>query len=297
MSTSLFEDRPLGAREWARFHAAGGNVELFEAAFDRFAYERHFHDAYAIGVTLSGVQRFRCRGTTHDSVPGDVLVIPPGETHDGESGTRQTYSYRMLYVAESKLLNVAGDVLERPMIQLPLRAAPLLHDATTARRIDAAWRAARANPTSLAAEELLDSACVRLIVCDGESRVDRRVVQRAALIRVRDYLQANLGKRVSMGELATIAAMSRFHLTRQFQRQFGLPLHAYHLQLRLQEARRLLKRGEPISAIAINLGFVDQSHLHRRFKAAFGVTPGAWRAAMNGGSSSLRSSGGRSSWT
>jgi len=70
MIAPLFEDRPLGAGEWARFHAAGGNVELFEAAFDRFAYERHFHDAYAIGVTLSGVQRFWCQGVTHDSVAG-----------------------------------------------------------------------------------------------------------------------------------------------------------------------------------------------------------------------------------
>src|SRR5689334_3473614 len=148
MIAPLFEDRPLAASEWARFHPAGGNVELFEAAFDRFAYERHFHDAYAIGVTLSGVQRFWCQGTTHDSVPGDVLVIPPGETHDGQSGTQQTYSYRMLYVAESALLNVATDALERPVIQPPLRAAPLLHDAATARRIDAAWRASRANATS-----------------------------------------------------------------------------------------------------------------------------------------------------
>lgn len=285
MITPLSQDRPLGASEWARFHAAGRSVELFEAAFDRFAYVRHFHDAYAIGVTLSGVQRFWCQGMTHDSVPGVVLVIPPGETHDGQSGTRQTYSYRMLYVAESTLLNVAADVLERPVIQPPLRAAPLLHDPATARLIDAAWRTARANPTPLAAEELLDEACVRLIVRDAESRVDRHPVQREALIRVRDYLQANLGKRVSMGDLATVAAMSRFHLTRQFQRQFGLPLHAYHLQLRLQQARRLLKLGEPISKIAISLGFVDQSHLHRRFKAAFGVTPGAWRAAMHGGSS------------
>ena len=41
-----------------------------------------------------------------------------------------------------------------------------------------------------------------------------------------------------MRELAAIASMSRFQLTRQFQQAFGLPLHAYHLHVRLEEAKR-----------------------------------------------------------
>ncbi|MEO1086944.1 MAG: AraC family transcriptional regulator, partial [Acidobacteriota bacterium] len=33
----------------------------------------------------------------------------------------------------------------------------------------------------------------------------------------------------------------------------------------------------PIADIAVEAGFSDQSHLTRAFKAAFGITPGAWR--------------------
>jgi AraC-like DNA-binding protein len=76
-----------------------------------------------------------------------------------------------------------------------------------------------------------------------------------------------------------IAGLSRFQLTRQFQRVFGLPLHAYHLQIRLEEARRRLRHGQTIAAVAADLGFVDQSHFHRRFRvrARFGITPAEWR--------------------
>jgi AraC family chemosensory pili system transcriptional regulator ChpD len=66
-------------------------------------------------------------------------------------------------------------------------------------------------------------------------------------------------------------------LTRQFEQAYGLPLHAYHLHLRLLEAKRRLRTGVPIAAVAADLGFADQSHLHRRFKGAFGMTPGEWR--------------------
>ena len=73
-------------REWVRYRPGPEGVELLEASFDQHVYERHIHETYAIGVTRRGVQRFWCRGATHDSVPDDVIVIPPGEAHDGESG-------------------------------------------------------------------------------------------------------------------------------------------------------------------------------------------------------------------
>src|SRR5687768_9880428 len=96
---------PAGRRqqstEWARYHVISPSVELLEAAFVHHVYERHMHERYAVGVTLRGVQRFWCRGTTHDCVRGDILVIPPGEAHDGRSGTAGGYAYRMFYVTES----------------------------------------------------------------------------------------------------------------------------------------------------------------------------------------------------
>lgn len=52
---------------------------------------------------------------------------------------------------------------------------------------------------------------------------------------------------------------------------------AQQVHLRLAEAKRRLGAGVPIAAVAADLGFADQSHLHRRFKGAFGMTPGEWR--------------------
>jgi AraC-like DNA-binding protein len=39
------------------------------------------------------------------------------------------------------------------------------------------------------------------------------------------------------------------------------------------EARRLLRRGEPIAEVAADVGFVDQSHLTRQFQRVMGTTP------------------------
>jgi AraC-like DNA-binding protein len=56
-------------------------------------------------------------------------------------------------------------------------------------------------------------------------------------------------------------------------------VHGYLRHLRLEEAKRRLARGQEIAIVAADLGFVDQSHFHHRFRGSFGMTPGQWRAA------------------
>ncbi|NUB23900.1 helix-turn-helix domain-containing protein [Azospirillum brasilense] len=82
----------------------------------------------------------------------------------------------------------------------------------------------------------------------------------------------------SVGEEARRAGMSREGYTRRFRKHHGVPPQAFALQERLNEARLLLRAGEPIAAVAADTGFTDQSHLGRCFRRAFGVTPGRYRA-------------------
>ncbi len=79
---------------------------------------------------------------------------------------------------------------------------------------------------------------------------------------------------VSLDGLAAAAGLGRFALLRAFQRRFGLPPHAYQLQLKIERARTLLRSGQSAAWVAGELGFCDQSHFTRHFKRILGVTPG-----------------------
>lgn len=250
---------------------------MLEATFEQHVYERHIHDTYAIGVTRRGVQRFWCRGATHDSLPGDVIVIPPGEAHDGESGTEGGYTYRMFYVPIGRMTELASEAFDRHASSLQLRRPCLLREPALARELDAAWKTMSAQPASLATDELFSQALVRLDVRHDESVARSRWLDTRELQRVREYLREHVHEHVKLDDLATMASMSRFQLTRQFEKAYGLPLHAYHVHLKLLEAKQRLRRGIPIVTVAADLGFADQSHLHRRFKGAFGMTPGEWQ--------------------
>ncbi len=63
---------------------------------------------------------------------------------------------------------------------------------------------------------------------------------------------------------------------RCFRAATGVTAHSFVTQLRITEARRRLAEGEPAAEVAHDVGFADQSHLIRRFRAALGVTPGQY---------------------
>lgn len=255
-------------------------AECFEAEFRKYTFERHIHDTFAIGVTLSGVQRFWCSGTTYDSLAGDLMMIAPGLSHDGESGTDGAYSYRMAYLPEALIRTILADATERSSgLELSV-PTPVVHGGALASELAKAWSNAC---SALTADDLIDAfyePIVQMATRFGRVRVPCRAAGTLAdLDPVLEYLHAHIHREIRASELARVAGVSRFRLTREFVRRLGLPLHAYHVHIRLEAAKPLLRSGVPIAEVAMRTGFCDQSHLNRRFKGAFGMTPAQYATA------------------
>ena len=137
----------------------------------------------------------------------------------------------------------------------------------------------------------------RLVGVMGRAPISRSLLERLAahatpLVRarsvgrslapVRRHLHAHLGELVPTAVLAEMVGLTESHLIRAFHQEFGLPPHAYHLRLRLARAVDLLGCGLPVATVASECGFADQSHLSRKFKEVYGLTPAAWGAGTAG---------------
>lgn len=266
--------------EWSRFATRPDlGVDLLHAHFERHAYDRHAHDFYAIGVFVTGAVAFRYRAAAHVAPSGAVLVLEPGEAHDGRPAVAGGFTKRMLYVQPATLGRAAWDD-DAPQA-LPAFPRAVLDDPWLARRL-VRLHAALADPHAgrLEQEGRLVETLAALTGRHAEGGREPRVVPDDRVVRrVRDYLHAHAAADVSLADLAREAGVSRFRVSRLFQRAFGLPPHAYLVHLRLAEARRRLAAGEPPAEVAAATGFADQSHLTRRFRGAFGITPGQFRAA------------------
>lgn len=101
------------------------------------------------------------------------------------------------------------------------------------------------------------------------------------LERVRDRIRDDLRSVPSLAELARDAGVSRARLARVFRARYGYTIGQYVRGQRLEAARRLILRtGTPLSAVAYEAGFADQSHMTRAIASRFGTPPGRLRTSQ-----------------
>lgn len=94
--------------------------------------------------------------------------------------------------------------------------------------------------------------------------------------RVKDWLDEEPARRVDLYALAKETGRSRYQVLRAFKRRYGLPPHAYQLCVRIARAQAALLHGESPAQVAVQYGFVDQSHFSKHFRRLVGVTPASY---------------------
>lgn len=264
---------PSPPRDRVHYRQPRRGVESLRAFFNGHAFDRHSHETLAVGLTDAGVQRFRYRGRQHDSLPGGMIVLHPGEAHDGECGADGGFAYRMLYLDPGHgldLLREAGRGAALPFARNPLR-----RDVTLRQAFAALWDRLDEPGDGLGQDEAL-VALWRALAGPGASR---EALAPCRLARVREALADAPQRPWSLDTLATMAGLSRFALCRAFRRAYGASPHAYLVDRRLARARLDLVAGIGAAEAAVAAGFVDQSHFTRALKRRFGMSPGRFARA------------------
>lgn len=266
-SCETYGDRIEHARPWR-------GIERIAARFHGNGFSPHRHDTYAIGITLSGVQTFRYRGSLRFSMPGQVIVLHPDEVHDGAAGTDDGLVYRMLYLPP-ELIGEAGGDNSRP---LPFVTHPVVSDPQLRHSLAELLDDLAQEPQDL----LLDDALPRIVAgLQRHSAVTVRspgALACQAVLRAKDYLDSQASNAVSSQDLEAVAGLNRYELARQFRRLLGTSPHRYLVMRRLDRARLALRAGAGLADAAAAAGFSDQPHFTRHFKKTYGMPPGRWQA-------------------
>jgi len=102
----------------------------------------------------------------------------------------------------------------------------------------------------------------------------------ARIARVLRHLESRIVEPHTLADLALIAGLSRYHFLRTFKCVTGVTPHQWLLRARLREAaQRLVASRDPVTEIALDVGFEDLSNFIRSFRAEFGMSPRRYRAA------------------
>lgn len=93
------------------------------------------------------------------------------------------------------------------------------------------------------------------------------------------FIENHFAEPITLDDIATVAGVSRYHLSRVFGIAFGHTVIGYLRARRLAEAARQLARGAPdILTVALDAGYNSHEAFTRAFRDQFGLTPEAIRA-------------------
>jgi len=96
--------------------------------------------------------------------------------------------------------------------------------------------------------------------------------------RAHRYIEQHLTEPIRSDAIAEHLQLSRSYLSSQFKRETGVNLRDFILQLKMDEAMRLLiTTEESLASIASLLAFSSQNYFHTAFKKYAGLTPAEYR--------------------
>lgn len=249
-------------------------VTVLQAEIDDFCYNKHAHEEFSFGITLTGRQDFFASGGFHHSHPGNIIIFNPEEVHDGHSGGDDTLQYRMLYIHPKQLAplfqhlgikkhqdyRIADKVIDDKLLcQYIFAMSVLIENKAT---------------DKLHLEEALYHIAVRIAQLSGHySPEDKKRKVDKLLLRARDFIHENITSDISLDKICQQANLSKYHFLRMFRQQFGMTPHQYILNNRINRARDDLESGTALEDVVFNYRFSDLSHFNRRFKPIYGMTP------------------------
>jgi AraC-like DNA-binding protein len=249
----------------------------------------HTHDEYNIVFCLTPGLSYSLRGRRESLAPGDVLVINPGEPHHGHYGSEGIDARGLtLHIPVRVLKEILakmrfpGDLGRNRVLFLDKMEdrslMPLVEELV--REID---------QRQSGYEMVVDSIVLQILVHLFRSLLrpsfqpattePPRQLPSWQMVRTLEYMNARGKSKFSLAELCAEIGTSTSRFIHLFKNSVSsMSPHVYYNRLIVDKAQRLLATGDfSIKEIAYELGFQNDSHFCKVFRAFAGITPGIFR--------------------
>ena len=246
---TVLDELRLDGAHMISVHHAGG-----------LAIAGHAHDAAKLVILLDGGAPERSGRDLVDAGCCEVLVRPRHCVHANQYHAEGARS--LLVELDDLPAGVAAGAALAP-------AVARLHG----QRLIAAFGAGRAERPRLAR-----MAIAGAVAALGEAPRPRTP---AWLERARELLFARIARPPRLVELGREVGIHPVHLAQAFRRRWAITPLGYVRAHRVFHAIERIAQGAPLAAVALEVGFADQSHMTRAIRGARRAPPGRLRRTMH----------------
>ena len=232
---------------------------------------------------LVGTQRYRLRR-------GDVVAVPPGISHRPllDGNMQEPYQRYVLWISpefygwfsrafpgEASLGGPGGQLLRTVGTKWEYLGDLFRQGVEEAEAGQPGW------------EALVAANTVKILVTlhrlSADSGAHALQAEKPELLdRIMAYIEANLARRITLGDTAHHFYISESTVSQLFRRKMGVSFYRCVTQRRLIAAKGLILEGTALEAVAGRTGFSDYSAFYRAFRQEYGISPRQYRTLQEG---------------
>ncbi|MBQ9142774.1 MAG: helix-turn-helix transcriptional regulator [Lachnospiraceae bacterium] len=252
-------------------------------------YRQHWHTAIEIIMPVENYYDAKINDTLYHIMPGEVLVIPPGEIHElkaPETGKRFIFLFDITLITKLKGFSSIQSLLAQPLY-ITQEAYPQIYDDVY--QILVQMRNEYFNKNEFA-ELVIYSLLLNFFVKFGYNRNNTenlfpnvRLYKQKEYVQkfnnLMDYIDEHYMEDLNLEDIAESIGFSKFHFSRLFKQYTNFTFCDYLCYRRIKVAEELLAKPDlSITEIALQAGFPSISTFNRLFKQHKNCTPSEYRA-------------------
>lgn len=253
-----------------------GSVELLKASFKKHSFKKHFHEEFCFGVISSGQLDFNYRGEKVSAKKGLINLCNPGEIHDGFSS--KGWAYKMFYVNPKLMVQLSSSISGK-INDIPFFKEGAIYDEELALKLSKLNDIMFDEKSfTIEKEQQFIEVVTQFIKKHADSFIplEKLISSKELIKNSLEYINDNLQYDITVSQLSQMANLSLYYYIRVFKKEVGLTPKDYLIQQRIRKAKELILKNYPLSHVALESGFYDQSHMLKYFKSYTGINPSSF---------------------
>ncbi len=233
-----------------------------------YCIERKNGDEFVLEYIIKGTGTVIENAIEHTVGEGDVYLIHKGS--DSKYFSSASNPWTKIF------FNICGELMEK-LVESYRLADTVYRSSGTKELFEQAYAVVRSN---MSTEEIMHESSVNIhkILASLYKSAKSDISHSTEALTLKEYLDKNIGRAVTIEELADTIYRSKDYTIKLFKREFSQTPYSYLTGKRLEAASYLLLNSQSsVKQIAFSVGYDDQHYFSNVFKNRFGVSPRTYR--------------------
>ncbi len=226
---------------------------------------------------------------------GEVVFIEPNRPHSVESREKSPNIFIITFTCRSAVINY----FREKKLSVPENYRYLLQNIMSEAREtfylpdfdpDLNKLVLKETP-NLGGEQMIKNSLEMLLIYMLRFSEEQKISQEFFVSKINSstelqdeivrILSENIYGRFALKDLCDELHYGKTRLCTFFREKTGMTIYEMYQKMKTDEAKKLIRQGVPLTAIADKLGFDSVSSFNNSFKKHTGMTPGEYRSSIN----------------